>query len=163
MLSEWSWNRKTTKGLITNLAIALILVLLANGVIFTVFPQNADSSSPGLLSPPGWLVGTVWVLLFAAMGVARWLVLDREKRPISNSTWVFLLLLFCLAYPAYTLGLKSLTIGLIGNIATIFAAGWVGLRIYRASRVAAGLISAVVAWLVFATFVTLSQIQRHGA
>jgi tryptophan-rich sensory protein len=163
VLADWNWNRKTAKGLVANLAIALIVVLVGNGLIFTLIPRTTDSSAPSLLNPPGWLVGAVWVPLFEAMATARWLVLDGDDRRVKSSAWIMMLLLFCLAYPAYTLGLQSLTIGLIGNIATIVAALWVAVRVYRASRAAAGLISCVIAWLVFATVVTLVQIQGHSA
>jgi tryptophan-rich sensory protein len=162
VLSEWNWNRKTLKGLAANLVIALLLVLVANGLIFALNPQAAASVAPSRLDPTGWLIGAIWVLLFEAMALARWLVLDRDDRRVKSSTWVALLLLFCLAYPAYTLALSSLTLGLIGNVATMGAALWVALRVYRASRLAAGLISGIVVWVAFATLVTLHQIQGHA-
>ena len=162
VLSDWNWNRKTVRGLVSNLVIALLLVLAGNGLIFTLSPPATISQAPSLLNPPGWLIGMVWVLLFEAMAFARWLVLGQDDRRVQSSTWVAVLLLFCLAYPAYTIGLRSLTLGLIGNIATIGAALWVAVRVYKVSRVAAGLISCIVAWVAFATLVTLLQIQGRA-
>ncbi len=159
LFSEWNWNRRTAKGLAANLTIALVLVLVANGLIFALNPESASSAASSPLNPPGWLVGAVWVLLFEAMAAARWFVLGRDDRRIRSSTWILLLVLFCLAYPVYTLGLRSLAVGLIGDIATFAVALWVALRVYRASRLAAGLVSLVAAWVAFATLVVILQIQ----
>ena len=69
--------------------------------------------------PPGPLVGAIWVVQFALMGLSRWLYLrdssDRGWR--SNLPW--LLALICLAFPVYTGGLDDPAAGAIGTLVTL--------------------------------------------
>jgi tryptophan-rich sensory protein len=67
------------------------------------------------------------------------------------------LLLFCAAYPIYTLGLRNLALGLVGNIATAILAVWVALQIRRTSPLATGLVSTVAVWVIFASFLIVEQ------
>ncbi len=52
-------------GLRANLAVFVGTPLLVNGVIFG-FGLESSSGQTGL--PPGWVVGTIWLLLFAGDG-----------------------------------------------------------------------------------------------
>ncbi len=159
MMNEWTWNRRSSKGLVLNLVFPVMLASLANGFIFIAnhIEQTALPTSHSSFPFPGWAIGVVWTLLFLGMGFARWLVLGHGDGKIRSSTWVFLLLL-CLAYPVYTLALRSLTLGLVGNLATIGAALWLARRIHRVSRVAASLVLAVATWVAFATVLILQQL-----
>ena len=65
-------ERPVMAGLAANLAVFVGTPLVVNGVIFGL---GLESSSGQTGLPPGWVVGTIWLVLFAAMGVARWLLL----------------------------------------------------------------------------------------
>jgi tryptophan-rich sensory protein len=160
MMNEWTWNRRSSKGLVLNLVFPVMLASLANGFIFMANPieQTSLPTSHSSFPFPGWVIGVVWTLLFLGMGFARWLVLGHGDGKIRSSTWVFLLLLLCLAYPVYTLALRSLKLGLVGNLATIGAALWLARRIHRVSLVAASLVLAVATWVAFATVLILQQL-----
>jgi tryptophan-rich sensory protein len=155
------WNRRDLGGLAVNMGIAVAVAGLANAFLFFVNPAEDLAPPTDLLQPPGWVIGLVWVCLFFFLGTARWLLLREGDRPLHGTLWVWLLLLFCAAYPIYTSGLKNLAVGLGGNVATAAFSVWVALRIRKTSLVAAGLVSTVALWVTFASFLIEEQMKRQ--
>jgi len=142
-------------SLAATLALYLLTPLAMNGIIFGLGWATTHPSNP--LLPPGWAVGTIWMLLFAAMGYARWLV--RGKSPAMAHA-VDTLAFLCLIYPLYTLGLSSDRIGLVGTIVTAIVAIAVVARLARWCARAAALTSAVLAWLIYAGVATAIGLER---
>jgi tryptophan-rich sensory protein len=158
-----AWNEKTPKGLVLNIGFALAVVFLTNLLILLINPSEMASPPDNYrFEPPGWVIGLVWTFLFAGLGLARWLVAGNGERPIKSSNLVFFLLLFCAAYPLFTLGLHSLVIGLIGNVATCAFALWVASLVRRRSSVATFLVSSVAAWVTFATLLIVEQLRGRS-
>ncbi len=151
------WNRRDVRGLAANIVIAVAVAALANAFVFLVNPAEDLAPPTHHLQPPGYLIGIVWVCLFIFLGTARWLVIGNGNRDSQGTLWVWALLLFCAAYPIYTLGLRNLALGLVGNIATAILAVWVALQIRRTSPLAAGLVSTVAVWVIFASFLIVEQ------
>jgi tryptophan-rich sensory protein len=151
-------RRPRLTSLTGNLAAFIVPPLVLNGIIFGLGWNGNTAPSPFL--PPGWLVGTIWMVLFTAMGIARWLLVRGEEAP-SRSWLVSLLAFLCMMYPLYTLGLRSETIGLAGSVGTAVIAIWVAVRLVSASRGAAALISLVLAWLMYAS-VALARTMQAG-
>jgi tryptophan-rich sensory protein len=147
--------------LAVNLAIAVAIAALANAFIFFVNPAEDLAPPTELLQPPGWVIGLVWIVLFIFLGTARWLLIQNIDRPFQGMRWVWILLVFCAAYPIYTSGLKNLAAGLGGNAATAALAVWVALRIRKTSIVAAVLVSTVALWVTFASFLIVEQMKRQ--
>jgi len=157
------WNERSRRGLLVNIFFAVTLALLVNALIFLFSSsQMASSREPFRFEPPGWVIGVVWTLLFAGLGAARWQVLGSDGGKSSDATWVLLLLLICAAYPLYTSGLRNPVVGLWGNAATGLLAVWIAARIRRRSVLAALFVFAVTAWVTFASFLTLEQIQGRS-
>jgi tryptophan-rich sensory protein len=96
------------------------------------------------------------MLLFAGMGVARWLLLrhglDRGVRMATAA--VVLLGFLCLIYPLYTIGFSDDRAGLVGNLITLLVAVPALVLALRRSRAAGGCIAAVCLWLSYAAAVT---------
>ncbi len=139
-----------------NLAVFLLSPLLLNGVIFSLRWDRSAVPNPYL--PPGWVVGTIWMLLFAAMGTARWLLLKAGA-----PTWpVTMLAVLCMLYPLYTEGLRNDRTGLAGALVTgvvaLYAVGKAGPE----SSAAAGLLSPVVLWLGYASAALWRGLRLHG-
>jgi len=155
------WNRRDLGGLAVNVAIAVAVAALANAFIFFMNPAEDLAPPTDLFQPPGWVIGLVWIFLFIFLGMARWLLLQKVDQPFQGRRWVWILLLFCAAYPVYTSGLRDLSVGLAGNVATAVLAVWVALRIRKKSIVAAGLVSSVAVWVTFASFLILEQMKRQ--
>lgn len=149
-----------TDGLVANLTVFVGLPLLLNGVIFGLGWSRASGPQPGI--PPGWFVGALWVVLFAGMGTARWLLLRSATNPVqrTRSEWVSLLALLCLLYPLYTAGLQDLRIGLAGNLVTLVVAIGVAISASLQSKAAGALVSGVCVWLLYAAGATAYAIWR---
>ena len=133
-------NRPNRGSLIANLCVALASVLLMNALIFG-FGWNipSDQMRRVWFEPPDYVVGAVWVALFALMAFARWQL---------NGT---------------TTGQASLAIGsviggLIGNLWTIALAVFTISRVWRVSPIAAYCIAPVIVWVTFATFITRGEL-----
>lgn len=108
-------------------------------------------------SPPGFLFGPVWTLLYILMGISLYLVwmegLERKEvrlaliafgiQLVLNTLWSFLF--FGLQSPF--LGLVEIVILWISIVATV-------ILFYRVNRTAAILLIPYLAWVSFATFLT---------
>jgi len=143
-----------------NLALFLLLPLALNGVIFGLGWNRSSAVLPGL--PPGWLVGAIWMALFAAMGLARWLMLrgSRDRAHRLAATGVGLLGFLCLLYPLYTIGLSNDRAGLVGNIITLVVALAAAVLAWRRSRAAGACVVMVCLWLSYAAAVTANGLVR---
>lgn len=155
-----AWNERTPRGLALNIGVALGAVLLTNLLILLFNPsQMTTPAETYRFEPPGWVIGLVWTLLFAALGLSRWLILGTRVGQTKGADWIVLLLLLCAAYPFYTLGLRSPVMGLIGNAVTCVFALWVANRVRQRSVTAAWLISSVAAWVAFASVLIVEQLR----
>lgn len=155
------WNERTHRNLALNVDVALLVVFLTNGFLLLFNPSEmAAPAEPYRFQPPGWAIGLVWTLLFAGLGLARWLAIEDSGRPNKTVDWVFLLLLFCAAYPLYTLGLRSLMMGLAGNAVTCMFVLWAANRIRQRSLTAALLVSSVAALVTFVSSLLIVEQLR---
>jgi tryptophan-rich sensory protein len=145
------------RGSPTTAVLATVFLTLAlNGVVFAIGWAGGAHNSP--LLPPGWVIGSVWVVLLALLAVAWWLLANAGVAGARRlSPWVLALIAGCLAYPFYTLGFSNQTNALIGNLATIAGGAFLAGRVMPASRSAAGLILLTVLWVSYATFATFGR------
>jgi tryptophan-rich sensory protein len=147
-------------GLAANQVVFVGLPLVLNGVIFGLGWDRASGPQVGI--PPGWIVGALWVVLFAGMGTARWLLLRAARRheDQQRAEWVSLLAFLCLLYPLYTLGLRDDRVGLVGNLITAVVGIGVSVFAWRRVRAAGVWLAAVCAWLLYAAGATAYGIWR---
>lgn len=152
-------DQDSNASLALNVAIAVFLCLVINSIIFGFGWDGGDDTINIWFAPPGYVVGTVWVILFGLIGASRY-ALNRAGKPASRTkTLLGALLLFCLAYPIYTLGFNSEFIGFLGNIATILFTIFAMWRVWKFSRAAAALLFPIVLWVSFATVLVLAELR----
>ncbi|QCO97084.1 tryptophan-rich sensory protein [Arthrobacter sp. 24S4-2] len=108
-------------------------------------------------SPPNWVFGPVWTVLYAAMAVAAWLVWRRraERSTPALVAYGIQLLLNLLWTPVFfglypVMGTAALWLGLAIIIALILAVTVTVLYFGPISRAAGLLLLPYVSWLVFA-------------
>jgi tryptophan-rich sensory protein len=131
------------------LAFYLVTPLALNGLIFCLhWPSTTAATHANPMLPPGWAVGSIWLLLFLAMGTGRWLA--RLISPPA-ARWIDTLAILCLLYPLYTVGLSNDQIGLIGALVSATYAAYAIFGLQRVSKIAAILTSLVLIWLVYAS------------
>ncbi len=110
---------------------------------------------PGF-APHGAAIGAIWVLLFAAMGAARFLAPRAQARAVTG------LIVLCLAYPFYTHLLRGHATELAGNIVTFVYATWLIGRLRASAPAAALLVGIVALWIAFATVLVVALVQLNG-
>ncbi len=144
----------------TMIAVAGVAVVLNCGLaLFGGESPVVGSRVLGIFAPPGWLVGGVWVVLFALLGLVRWrMVRLGSDAGRQGARWTIAFVVLCALYPVYTLGLRSPFAGFIGNVGTAILAGALGLRVRRIDRSSAWVFAVVVAWLSYATLAITAQL-----
>lgn len=121
--------------------------------------HGVDRPISAMFVPPGWLVGSVWLVLFALLGLARWRLLRAgSEAGREGARWTMLFIIVCALYPLYTLGLRSLTAGFFGNLGTVLLAIALGLKLRGIDRLSAGVFALVVGWLCYASLAVTAQL-----
>lgn len=148
-------SKPVLSSLGANLAVFVLVPAALNGVIFGLGWSKAAGVEPGL--PPGWVVGGIWLLLFALMGAARWRLLLAGQ---GRTEWVTVVAVLCLLYPLYTAGLSNMRVGEIGNVLTLVVAIVVTASSWRRDLRAGVLLLPLCAWLIYAATVTGLALAR---
>ena len=107
-------------------------------------------------SPPDWLFGPVWTVLYVMIGVSAWLVWRRvdvamHRKRAALRTWGWQLLLNALWPPAF-FGLQSLGVGLAVILVLLVAIVLTIRAFWPMHRGAALLLAPYLAWVCFATY-----------
>jgi benzodiazapine receptor len=116
-------------------------------------------------TPPGWLFGPVWTLLYAMMSVVAWRLW--RVRSESSAARVTLALWFGQlalngAWSFLFFGLRSPAAGLVDIVALLGVILWIQVRLARFDRMLALLWSPYVVWVGFATALNLSIWLRQS-
>lgn len=110
-------------------------------------------------TPPGWLFGPVWTILYITMAIALYLVWADPRKDIfrRRSLWSFgIQLILNFAWTMAFFGLRSPMLGL-GVILTLVL--FIAITIYYfriVSRKAAFMLFPYLFWVIFASFLNLS-------
>jgi benzodiazapine receptor len=154
------YSARYTYRLKMNLPAAIGSVMLAEGagLIGTFFTIHAIPAwyaylSKPSFSPPNWLFGPVWTILYLLMGIAAYRIWSCQKsasRQKALSAYFVQLALNALWTPVF-FGLHALGLGLIIICAMCIAILITIFRFWRIDRTAAYLLCPYIAWVSFAT------------
>jgi len=146
-----NWNSLAVLGLF----VAVCLAVAGMGAIFTAgsvrdwYPTIQKPS----WTPPSWLFGPVWTILYCMMAIAAWLVWRRKEFVyvnISLALFVFQLILNAAWSPLF-FGLKNPLAGLL-DIVPLWAAILATLiSFWKISPAAGVLLAPYLLWVSFAT------------
>jgi tryptophan-rich sensory protein len=136
--------------------VGICVVLGAAGGLITA-PQiqtwYTTLEKPGF-TPPNWVFGPVWTLLYALQGVAAWLIwragLDRRIVRLALGLFATQFVLNIAWSPAF-FGLESPILGLVVIVPLWFAIVATMAAFSRVDRRAAALLVPYLAWVTFAT------------
>jgi translocator protein len=112
-------------------------------------------------TPPGWLFGPVWTVLYLMMAFAAWLVWQR--RPASDRAMVlfYIQLILNLAWSFFFFGLQSPVLGLLDIIALWTAILLTAFAFFRHSHVAGAMMVPYLLWVSFATALNFSIVMLN--
>lgn len=144
--------------------LGLIIVCELVGLLGTPFTINsiptwyATLNKP-FFSPPNWIFGPVWTLLYFLMGVSFYLILKKgwKKKPVKNATKFFIaqLVVNFLWSPIF-FGLRSPLLGLITIVLMWILIVLTIKKFYPLSKLAAYLLIPYLLWVSFATILNAS-------
>jgi tryptophan-rich sensory protein len=146
------------------LLIITVAICLTAGVIGSFFTTPniptwyADLNKPWF-TPPSWVFGPVWTILYILMGISLFLVLRKgwERRDVQIGTAVFgIQLVLNILWSYLFFGLRSPLYGLIGIVALWIAILATIVWFFRISRPAAILLVPYIAWVSIATALNYS-------
>lgn len=141
----------------------LVIVLITEliGVLSNLFSSNTvqiyTSLVKPLLSPPGWLFGVIWPILYLLMGIAAYMIyrspetLDRKKA--ITLYWVQLFVNFLWPIVFFRLGWYwiSVLVILILDVLVFMTT----IKFYKINIAAGYLLIPYLLWIIFATYLNI--------
>lgn len=104
-------------------------------------------------TPPSFVFGPVWTLLYAFMGISLYLILQKKKREL---TWFWIQLILNVLWSIVFFGFKSPELGLFVIGGLLFSIIMTIRSFKKIEKRAAYLLYPYVAWVSFATLLNLS-------
>lgn len=103
-------------------------------------------------TPPDWVFGPVWTVLYILMAAAAWLVWrERARSPIRGALTLYVVqLLLNVAWSGLFFGLRSPGLGLLGIAALLGAIGGTLVVFWQARRLAGWLLVPYLLWVSYA-------------
>lgn len=143
---------------LARLVVSLVLPLAAGAVGGIATASSVSTWYPTLIrpswTPPDWLFGPVWTLLYILMGIALWLVWRggiKDHAARIAVTFFGIQLGLNLLWSVLFFGLRSLGIALIEIIVLWVLILLTAMKFYRLKPPAGWLMSPYLLWVTFAT------------
>ncbi|MBI2012228.1 tryptophan-rich sensory protein [Candidatus Daviesbacteria bacterium] len=150
--------KKLSKFLISTIGCELV-GLAATPFTISSIPTWYQTLNKPSFSPPNWVFGPAWTILYFLMGVAAYLVWikDLEKKAVKKALSFFIAqLVFNFLWSILFFGLHSPILGLI-DILTLWVLILITIiKFHKLSKVAAYLLIPYLLWVSFATILNSS-------
>lgn len=134
---------------------------LGAGIVGSVFttqsiPTWYQTLNKPFFSPPNWLFGPVWTVLFIAMGISLYLVWTSKNRLKQSALSIFFVQLgLNVAWSIIFFGLKNPTLALV-EIVALWIAIFLTIKSFnKVNKLAANLLIPYFVWTTFASFLNL--------
>lgn len=133
------------------------------GVIGSLFTVSSIStwyegiSKPGF-TPPGWLFGPVWTILYALMGVALYLLWSQKRNRKARVILIifFFQLILNTVWSIIFFGLKNIGLALVDIVILDIMVIAIIVLAYKDNRLVSWLLSPYLAWILFASLLNFA-------
>lgn len=146
-------------------AIGLCFAAAAVGSVATSFSVGGwyQTLAKPPWTPPDWVFGPVWTVLYAAMGVAAWLVW-RTVTPVRERALALfgVQLLFNVAWSWLFFAFRRIDLALVGIVLLWMAIALTIAAFARARRAAAWLLVPYLAWVSFAAVLNAALLRLNS-
>ncbi|MBI2018800.1 tryptophan-rich sensory protein [Candidatus Daviesbacteria bacterium] len=138
------------------LSIGLCLGAGIMGSFFTVsaIPTWYQTLNKPIFSPPNWVFGPVWTILYILMGISLYLVWTKKKVP--TVFWIQLIL--NAVWSVIFFGMRNPALALVDIIALWIAIVLTIKALYKINKLAGNLLIPYLLWVSFATVLNLAII-----
>jgi tryptophan-rich sensory protein len=147
----------------SKLIIAIVVSELAGGIgsFFTIsaIPTWYATLAKPALNPPSWIFGPVWATLYLLMGIAAFLVWnkDSDRKDVRKALGVFLFqLVLNAAWSVVFFGLHSPFWAFVDLVAMWLSIVWTMALFYKISKPAMWLLLPYILWVSFAGYLNYS-------
>ncbi|MBN9376889.1 MAG: hypothetical protein BGO14_01815 [Chlamydiales bacterium 38-26] len=141
---------RTFKGLVFFLVLCLSVEILGGWLTALSVRDWYPSLVKPPFTPPSWLFGPVWTLLYVLMAIAAWLV---WRRPHRYELWLFGLQLFLnLSWSFLFFGLKNPFFALLDIVVLWFAIVATLIAFWKVDRRAGILFLPYLMWVTYAVY-----------
>jgi len=145
------------------LTISLLLPQLAGlfGVIFTstAIPTWYATLEKPIFSPPNWIFGPMWTLLYVLMGVSVYLIWQQcgKKKGVENRLYLFWThLVFNAFWSVIFFGLKNIALALVCILIIWGMIAWMMASFWKIDKRASLLLIPYFLWVSFASALNVS-------
>lgn len=148
---------------IIRLAIAIVVCELIGliGTPFTIsaIPTWYRSLNKPFFSPPNWVFGPVWTILYLLMGISVFIIWEKglKKKKVKEAVWYFgIQLILNFIWTFLFFGLRSLLFGMIDIVMLWIFILLTILKFYKLSKPAAYMLIPYLMWVSFASILNFS-------
>ncbi|MDD5416087.1 MAG: tryptophan-rich sensory protein [Candidatus Daviesbacteria bacterium] len=141
---------------IFKLILSIVICLAAGGVgslfITSSIPDWYQTLNKPFFSPPNWVFGPVWTILYIMMGLSLYLVWTKKKVP--TIFWIQLIL--NVAWSIIFFEMKNPALALV-EIVALWIAIFLTIKAFtKINKLAGNLLIPYLLWVTFASFLNLS-------
>lgn len=119
-----------------HILVPVLAAIIMNGIIYTFginkYSEKTEKSKINPYIPPGYVIGTIWVIILGLLGYLHYLVYKKYEAITFTSLLIVFVILFCISYPVIT-GLKVKS-GLLLNLITLILAFILALFVITESK-----------------------------
>ncbi len=154
---------KTSK-LITSILVCEAVGLAATPFTVAAIPTWFATLNKPSFSPPNWIFGPVWTILYAMMGVAAffiWIKGLNNKKVKTALAYFGIQLLFNFSWSLLFFGLRSPLLALVDIVLLWIFILITIMKFYRLSKPAAYLLIPYLLWVTFATLLNYSILRLN--
>lgn len=143
------------KPLIINIAIPLAVGGVSALITGSGFKEYSEINQP-MLSPPPWVFPVVWTILYILMGIASYLVWEKDNTEAKRPLAVYAIqLFFNFLWPIFFFSLHAYLFSFIWIMLLWALVVATTLMFYRVNKTAGLLMIPYLVWLTFAAYLNL--------
>ena len=129
----------------------------ASYVVMTISGVKGSACPKTAITPPGWVFGVVWPVLYLLVGVVMARMEHQKRYGVLGRIFVLVLLLN-FWYVVFAPKCRPVA-ALVGIVAVLVAAVWAAADVFRADSKTGRLMLPLCAWLTFATAISGKVLQ----
>jgi tryptophan-rich sensory protein len=151
---------RDTIKLIISIGISLATGILG-GLVTTPNLPWYDTLQKPFFSPPNWLFGPVWIVLYILMGIALYLVwreIDSNKEAKTGIILFIAQLVFNFLWSYLFFGLHSILLSTLAIVILLALILLTTFKFYKVSKNAAYIMVPYILWVSFATILNISYL-----
>jgi len=137
-------------------SLVILFVGLSVLINIRVFSYRVYDPVEYEMLPPGYVIGSIWMVLIAIMAYSQYTVLQKTENGYIQ--WAIpTLFLYCILYPFYTGQFRDRTVSQYANIGSVLLSLYVSAWVYPISSTASAGIALTTAWSSYATWATFDS------